>query len=80
MTEDNSNGREFGTQPIDAKMKELELDNHALVAVSTEQLSHKMVAKARNGRFLSVRVRLKVLRAFNKAAKTDLRLSDLFNY
>ncbi len=80
MTEDNSNGREFGTQPIDAKMKELELDNHALVAVATEQLSHKMVAKARNGRFLSVRVRLKVLRAFNKAAKTDLRLSDLFNY
>ncbi len=80
MTEDNSNGREFGTQPIDAKMKELELDNHALVAVSTEQLSHKMVAKARNGRFLSVRVRLKVLRAFNKAAKTELRLSDLFNY
>ena len=80
MTEDNSNPREFGTQPIDAKMMELELDNHALVAASTEQLSHKMVAKARNGRVLSVRVRLKVLRAFNKVAKTDLRLSDLFNY
>ena len=72
--------REFGTQPLDAKMIELGFDNHALVAVSTEQLTHKMVAKARNGRFLSVRVRLKVLRAFNKAAKTELRLSDLFTY
>ncbi len=72
--------REYGTQPLDAKMVELGFDNHALVAVSTEQLTHKMVAKARNGRFLSVRVRLKVLRAFNKAAKTELRLSDLFNY
>ena len=72
--------REYGTQPLDAKMIELGFDNHALVAVSTEQLTHKMVAKARNGRFLSVRVRLKVLRAFNKAAKTELRLSDLFNY
>ena len=72
--------REYGTQPLDAKMIELGFDNHALVAVSTEQLTHKMVAKARNGRFLSVRVRLKVLRAFNKAAKTELRLADLFNY
>ena len=72
--------REYGTQPLDAKMIELGFDNHALVAVSTEQLTHKMVAKARNGRFLSVRVRLKVLRAFNKAAKTELRLSDLFTY
>ncbi len=80
MTEDNSNGREFGPQPIDAMMRELELDNHALVAASTEQLSHKMVAKARNGRFLSIRVRLKVLRAFNKVAKTNCRLADLFNY
>ena len=72
--------RELGTQPLDEKMKELGLDNHSLVAVSGEQLTHKMVAKGRNGRFLSVRVRLKILRAFNKAAKTECSLRDIFNY
>jgi len=72
--------REFGTQPIDAKMLELGLDNHALVAVSTEQLTHKMVSKARNGRFLSSNVRQKVQRAFNKATNSNCTLADLFNY
>ena len=67
-------------QPLDALMRELELDNHDLVAASTEQLTHKMVSKGRAGRFLSVRVRLKILRAFNKAAKLNKSLSDLFNY
>ncbi len=80
ITEDKPKEREFGTQPLDAKMNELGFANHALVAVSTEQLTHKMVSKARSGHFLSVRVRLKVLHAFNKAANTELRLSDLFNY
>lgn len=72
--------RELGTQPLDAKMLELGLENHSLVAVSTEQLTHKMVAKARNGRFISVKVRLKVLRAFNKATGSQAKLQDLFNY
>lgn len=72
--------RELGIQPLDAKMVELGLENHSLVAVSTEQLTHKMVSKARAGRYLSMRVRQKILRAFNKATKQNLALADLFNY
>ncbi len=72
--------REFGPQPLDALMTERDMPNHALVAVSTEQLTHKMVAKARRGRFLSVQVRLKVLRAWNKATQQNASLKDLFTY
>lgn len=71
---------EMGTQPIDAKMIELGLENHSLVAASTEQLTHKMVSKARRGRRLTINVKQKVLRAFNKAANLNCTFSDLFNY
>lgn len=80
MPEIEENGREYGVQPLDAKMKEHGLENHSLVAASTEQLTHKMVSKGRSGRFLSVRVRMKILRAMNKAAKAQYALADLFNY
>jgi len=72
--------REYGPQPIEAIMQENGLDNHALVAASTEQLTHKMVAKARSGRFLSIGVRQKVLRALNHALKAEYSLKQLFNY
>ena len=72
--------REHGTQPIDAIMQENGLDNHAVVAASTEQITHKMVAKARNGRFLSMNVRQKILRALNKALNAGYTLHDLFTY
>ena len=74
------NEREYGPQPLDALMSERDMPNHTLVAVSTEQLTHKMVSKARRGRFLSVQVRLKVLRAWNKATQSTASLKDLFNY
>lgn len=72
--------REYGVQPIEAKMNELGLANHDLVAASTEQLTHKMVAKARRGRWLSSTVRQKILRAWNKATQRTDSLADLFNY
>ena len=72
--------REYGPQPIDAKMTERAMNNHTLVAASTEQLTHKMVAKARRGRFLSTPVRMKILRAWNQATGETLTLRDLFNY
>lgn len=78
--EKDENTRDFGVQPLESLMRELELENHDLVAVSTEQLTHKMVSKGRAGRYLSVRVRLKILRAFNKATKLNKSLPDLFNY
>ena len=74
------NSREYGPQPFDELMKQNGFDNHTIVAHSPDHVTHKMVAKARNGRFLSVRVRLKVLKAFNNAAHAELTLKDLFNY
>ena len=48
-------------------MKEWGLSNHDLVAVSTEQLTHKQVQKARKGRELTLKMKMKVARAFNVA-------------
>ena len=72
--------RELGEQPINQLLNDLGLENAALVAASTEQLTFKMVSKARKGRFLTMNVRLKVLRALNKASGNEYRLEDLFNY
>lgn len=43
------------------------LTNHDLVEVSTEQLTHKQVQKARSGRRLTLKMMQKVTRAFNVA-------------
>lgn len=72
--------RDLGPQPIDEQMETRGLSSHDLVAASTEQINHKMVARARKGRRLTPNTAKKVLRAFNAAAETDLQLSDLFNY
>lgn len=61
-------------------MFDLGLDNGDLVTASTEQLTFKMVSKARKGRFLTMNVRLKVLRAIQSASGNSYSLSDLFNY
>ncbi len=69
-------------QPIDSLMTELNLTNALLVDVSTEQLSFKMVQKARKGRRLSPNVQTKILNAL-KAVRPDLnklRRRDLFRY
>jgi hypothetical protein len=72
--------RDLGEQPISALMVSLGLNNHDLVAASEEQLTHKMVAKARRGRWMTMRLRLKVLRALNNATGREYALADLFNY
>ena len=72
--------REYGPQPIAALLAEKQLTNHQLVAASKEQLTHKMVAKACRGRFISVKVRLKIQRALNALTGGEYRLKDLFNY
>ena len=74
------NEREYGEQPIHRLMMELGVENSDLVAASTEQLTFKMVAKARKGRFLTMNVRMKVLHAIQKATGKPLSLADLFNY
>lgn len=48
-------------------MEEWGLDNHDLVEVSTEQLTHKQVQRARKGREMTLKMKMKVTRAFNVA-------------
>jgi len=59
--------RDHGTQPLDALMDRWKLGNHDLVDVSTEQLTHKQVQRARSGRQLTLKMMQKVARALNVA-------------
>jgi len=83
--------RDLGLQPLDKMMNEWGIDNHQLVEVSTEQLTHKQVQKARKGRRLTLKMMQKVTRAFNvaiwaqlsdeqKEAYYEYMHRDLFNY
>ena len=74
-------GLEFGTQPLDEVMTRLGITQAALVRASTEQLTHKMVAKGRKGRRLTLNAKLKILRALNRlSAGKAFGLKQLFNY
>ena len=72
---------DHGTQPLDAIMNSLGLNNADLVAASTEFLTHKQVNKARKGRRLTVNIQMKVLNALNKlSGEKKYRREDLFSY
>ena len=75
-----NNERDLGPQPIEGVLAKHNLTYHDVVAVSTEQITHKMVNRACKGRKLSRRVQLKIVHAVNAAAETDYKLKDLFNY
>jgi hypothetical protein len=72
--------RDLGEQPIAALLRELDLKSHNLVAASTEQITHKMVARACKGRRLTPNVKTKIRNALNKAADKNYTLAELFNY
>ncbi len=72
--------RDLGVQPIAALMGQFHLKPHDLVIASTEQLTHKMVARAVKGRRLTSNSKGIVQRAFNKAAKGSFTFAQLFNY
>ncbi|MFO1530597.1 MAG: hypothetical protein U1F77_12910 [Kiritimatiellia bacterium] len=72
--------RDLGEQPIAALLRELELKSHDLVAASTEQITHKMVARACKGRRLTPNVKTKIRNALNKAADKNYTLAELFAY
>ncbi len=61
------NERTNSPQRIDAIMQLWGLENHDLVDVSLEQLTHKQVQKARAGRQLTLKMMQKVARALNVA-------------
>jgi len=72
--------RDLGEQPIAALLTSLNLKSHDLVAASTEQITHKMVARACKGRRLTPNVQRKILNALNRATGGAYTLDDLFNY
>ncbi len=72
--------RNLGEQPIARLMIERDLKPRDLVAASSEQLTHKMVARAMKGRRLTANTMGKVHRAWIQAAGTEDALGDLFDY
>jgi len=81
MTDKPEEKIENGVQPLDALLTSLHIKNSDLVAQSSEQLSHKVVAKARKGRRLTINAKHKILNALNAFQKEKTyKLFDLFNY
>ena len=72
--------RNKGLQPIAQLMAEHQLRSHDLVEASTEQLTHKMVARAVKGRQLTINSKGIVKRAFNRATGKSWTQAQLFNY
>ena len=72
--------RDLDEQPIAKIMVLHGLSAHDLVANSTRQITHKMVARAIKGRRLTPNVKFKILSALNKAAGKEYQLKDVFNY
>lgn len=76
---------QMGVQPLDAILNQHELKHADLVEVSTEQLTHKMVAKGRKGRRLSLKIQMKIVHALNAALALRVpgrtyAARELFNY
>jgi hypothetical protein len=72
--------RNLGEQPIARIMAERGLRPHDLVAASTQQITHKMVARACKGRRLTPNVQTKILSALNAATGEHYGRDDLFDY
>jgi len=72
--------RNFGEQPIARIMVEHGLKAHDLVAISTEQLTRKMVSRACKGRRLTPNVKSKVRNALNESTGKEYPMEELFNY
>ena len=72
---------EFGLQPLDKVLVEHILKNDDLVQASGEQLTHKQVQKARQGRRVTANVKGKIMRALNTVVDQGKYTQKmLFNY
>jgi hypothetical protein len=72
--------RNLGEQPLARLMAEQGLKAQDLVAISSEQITHKMVARACKGRRLTPHVQAKIRRAYNQFTGQDRSMADLFTY
>jgi len=62
-----SDERDFGSQPLNLLLEQWGLSNHDLVEVSPEQLTHKQVQRACQGRKLTLKMKQKLARTLNFA-------------
>ena len=77
--------REMGVQPIDAIMTEHDLKNHDVMQMNRGGLTHKNIAKARKGRRLTPKIKVRITEALNavlkqKGVEKTYVPKDLFNY
>jgi membrane-associated phospholipid phosphatase len=80
MSSEPPSERDLGPQPIAEVLRAHGLEAQDLVAASTEQLTHKMVARACKGRRLTANVQGKLRRALQIATGEEFGLGDLFTY
>ena len=72
--------RNLGEQHIARIMVEHGLKAQDLVAISTQQLTHKMVSRACKGRRLTPNVQSKIRDALNESTGKEYSMEELFNY
>ena len=72
--------RNLGEQPIARIMAEHGLKARDLVAISTQQLTHKMVSRACKGRRLTPNVQSKIRDALNETTDKEYSMEELFTY
>jgi hypothetical protein len=76
----SESNRNLGPQPLASLMQERGLSPNDLVRASEDQLTHKAVSRAMNGRWLTPNMQDKVRRALERATGGTWSLSDLFSY
>ena len=82
---DNGIERNLGTQPLEAIMQEHGLSNHDLVELRPIDLYHKVIQRARKGRRLTSKMKLRITLVLNAALKKravekQYATRELFNY
>jgi hypothetical protein len=80
MASDPHPNREHGPQPLAQIMQERGLKPTDLVRASTDQLTHKAVARAMAGRWLTQHMQDKVRRALEQCTGARHALIELFTY
>lgn len=81
----NTLERNLGVQPLDAILQELSVGNHDLVAKCGEGLTHKAVQRARKGRRLTPRMKVRITETLNallreRGEERKFGVKMLFNY
>ncbi len=72
--------RNLGEQPIARILAEHDVKPRDLVAISTQQITHKMVSRACKGRRLTRNVQFKIRDAVNRSTGREYSLKELFTY